>query len=93
MKTYGWQECASDEQGSRVAHRTAPWHVQLRCIVAAKSKAEVGRIVGENPRTLFNLGETGNDLEKRVAAIALGRVFITSLNHAPKIPEDFEEKE
>ena len=69
MKVYGWQgrriKCSPAENGSR----------QTREIVAAKSMAEVGRIVGEDPRRLFNLGTTENEAELEVALSDPGVVY------------------
>jgi len=44
-------------------------------VVAARSKAEVGRIYGQPPRRLFNLEETGNEVEEKVALRAPGTIF------------------
>ena len=70
LKVYGWQsfrpECRSDNNGNH----------QTREIVAAPSMAAVARIVGvKYPRQLFNLCETGNPKEHRIAMSEPGVVF------------------
>jgi hypothetical protein len=68
LKVYGWQGWRPAETGlgSRGATRE---------IVAARSMTEVGRIVGDRPDRLFNLGETGNAEEIRIATAKPGVVF------------------
>lgn len=58
----------------------APWNHQTREVVAARSKAEVGRIVGQDPRNLFNLGETGNKESVDLALSKPGVVFWRGLD-------------
>ncbi len=71
---YGWL-------GFRTEARTATnHHSQTREIVAARSKAAVGRIVGADPRSLFNLGTTGNADERATAQDRPGVVFWRPLN-------------
>lgn len=70
MEVYGWQSF----------RRGAPGHGQTREIVAARSKTEVGRIVGRNPRQLFNLERTGNALELATALAEPGIVFWRDIN-------------
>jgi len=60
----------------RVQFPETPTHIrQTREIVAAKSMAEVGRIVGESPRNLTNLSESGNPAEIEIATSAPGVLF------------------
>lgn len=65
LKVYGW--CAHISNPERSWLGMSPWVNQCRCIVAAPSKAEVGRLVDRDPRQLFNLGETGNAKEIKIA--------------------------
>jgi hypothetical protein len=72
LKVYGWQSMRYECKGP---------HRQTREIVAAKSKAEVARIVGvKSPQALFNLGETHNALELSVALANPGVVFWAPIN-------------
>lgn len=68
LKVYGWigwrNECPPAANGNH----------QTREVVAARSMAEVGRIVGESPRRL-DMSETGNQGELTVALSAPGTVF------------------
>jgi len=70
LKVYAWQgwrsECSKAANGS----------MQTRELCAAKSKAAVARITGcKYAYQLFNLGETGNELEVKVALSEPGVVF------------------
>ena len=65
-KVYGWIGYRREAGGP---------HGQTREIVAAPSMAAVGRIVGENPRRLWNLGETGNAREIEAASARPGIVL------------------
>lgn len=58
-------------------------HNQTREIVAARSMAEVGRIVGEDPRRLHNLTDTANAEEIAVATAAPGEVRWSPLDAHP----------
>jgi hypothetical protein len=78
LVVYCWQRCGTDAEVKALCD--APWHVQHYGLVAARSKAEVGRIVGEPPRRLFNLGETGNREDCQAALSAPGVVFIRSMS-------------
>lgn len=65
LKVYGWE-----------GMRAPLSRNQTREIVAARSKAEVARIVGEKyPSNLFNLAETGNEGEIQKAMSEPGTVF------------------
>lgn len=65
MKVYGWQYIRRECQ----THTT-------REIVAAKSMAEVARIVGvKRPSQLFNLCDTGSEKEIQIAMSKPGVVF------------------
>lgn len=63
------------------------WHMagkQVRCVVAATSMKAVARIVGVNdPRQVFNLGETGNVQEHEVAMREPGVAMFSDLD-APR---------
>jgi hypothetical protein len=78
MKVYGWTAIL------RRAERDAlglPHHrIQARCIIAAPSMAAIGRILGVRPGSLFNLCETGNDEEIRVASAKPGTFFAATLD-------------
>lgn len=72
LKVYGWSGFRSEAPG---------YHHQTREIVAATSKAEVARIVGDkSPRKLVNLSETRNPKEVAVAMSRPGVVFWRGLN-------------
>jgi hypothetical protein len=71
LKVYGWQGWRREAPG---------WHHQTREICAARSRAEVGRIVDRKPSALFNLEETGNDEELKVALAQPGVVFWRGLD-------------
>jgi hypothetical protein len=76
LKVFGWIGWRTGV----VVHPHAPWNHQTYEIVAAQSQAEVGRIVGEDPRRLHNLSETSN-AEAVVQALAEpGVVFWRGLN-------------
>jgi len=67
VKVYGWQNFRNGKQ--------------TREVVAASSKAQVARIVGETgPWKLFNLGETWNKLENETAMSKPGAVFYQDIN-------------
>jgi hypothetical protein len=69
MKVYGWQD-----------HRNGVG--QVRAIVAASSKAAATRCAGEtDARRLFNLCETGNDIELQVARAKPGVVHWVSMSN------------
>lgn len=74
MKVYLWLGHAPE------GHPERPWVTQCDCIVAAKSKAEVGRILGFDPRRLFNLEETGNAEQIEVATAKPGTIFWRHIN-------------
>jgi len=69
LKVYRWQswrsECPATANGSR----------QTEEIMAARSMAEVMRIVGGTRSEFFNLGETGNKESCAVALAEPGVVF------------------
>ncbi len=70
MKVYGWQgnrfECPPAANGGH----------QTREVVAAHSKAEAARLAGVNyPSQLFNLGESGNEHDAKIARSSPGSVF------------------
>jgi hypothetical protein len=74
LKVYGWD-------GFRYPTPTS--RVQTREIVAARSMAEVARILGvKSPRSL-DLVETGNDREIAVAMAEPGVVFWQKINARP----------
>lgn len=65
LKVYGWTAIIRDPERAKLG---MPQHmIQCRCIVAASSMAEVGRLVGRRAYQLFNLCETGNALEIEIA--------------------------
>lgn len=67
LRVYGWQSTRREATG---------WHKQTREIVAAHSLAEVARIVGvKSPASLFNLSETTNQIELKVAGSKPGVIF------------------
>lgn len=68
MKVYGWL-------GFRSHAATRHGHGQTREICAAKSKAEVGRLLGRDPRGIFNLDMTGNSAELAAALARPGVVL------------------
>lgn len=75
LKVYGWQgwrnECPAAPNGGR----------QTREICAAKSGAEVARIMGvSSPARLFNFCETGNSREIEIALRSPGTVFWRPIN-------------
>lgn len=78
LRTYGWTALIGPRL--REALGELAWIIQGRAVVAARSKAEVGRIVGRPPRQLFNLGETGNAEEKAAAEARPGVVLVHSMN-------------
>ena len=70
LKVYHWLGMTDVKWEER------PWVGQVDCIVAAKSMAEVARLMGEkSPRSLFNLSETWNDEDKAVAMSKPGTIF------------------
>jgi hypothetical protein len=90
LKTFGWCWNASSPEERKVAERRGEWHSQLRMIVASTTKAAAARAVGQEPRQLFNMGETWNPVSKALAEGSPGTVFIAPLNDARKT-EDYEE--
>jgi hypothetical protein len=78
VKVFGWLTAAPETAARKLSDLGVPIHHlnQVRAIVAAKSQAEVARIVGEpHPRRLFNLTETGNETECQVALARPGIVL------------------
>ena len=74
LKVWGWQ-------GTRLEARIdRNFHGQTREIVAAASRAEVGRIMGVPARSLFNICETGNKRELEIARANPGVVYWAPLN-------------
>lgn len=72
MKVYGWQSTRFKAGGA---------HNQTREIVAAKSMAAAARAAGyERPAQMFNLGETWNADELRVALADPGAVYWSPIN-------------
>jgi hypothetical protein len=71
LRVYRWQSYRRECPGT---------HSQTEEICAAPSKAAVGRIVGTNPRVLFNLGETGNAESIMQAMSEPGVVFWQPIN-------------
>lgn len=80
LKVYAWQ--SHRREASR---RTANSSGQTHEIVAANSKAEVGRIVGVRPTQLFNLGETGNKIDIATATSRPGVVFWCPIDEAHRV--------
>lgn len=88
MKVYGWM---SHMTPTRIAEHFpgTPRHlVQVRMVVAARSRAEVMRLgaaagVGRanNPRDYFNLGETGNPESLAAALAEPGVILWQPLDH------------
>lgn len=76
IKVYGWTSFYPRGFSTRTKN--------CRMFVAAKSKAEVGRIMDTAPHNLQNLSETGNTREIEVANQAPGFVFLwDEINHTP----------
>lgn len=76
LKVYRWLDSnKTDAKSPRGA-----WVNQTSCIVAAHSKAEVGRITNEKPSGLFNLSETGNAQDIATALSKPGVVFWKFVN-------------
>ena len=70
LKVYHWLDMTS------VKWEECPWVRQVDCIVAAKSKAEVARLMGEKyTHNLFNLSETWNDKDIALAMSKPGTIF------------------
>lgn len=68
FKVFGWLSHAPKDHPAREHMKS--WHSDLRCIVAAKSKAAAARAAGYGrPSQMFNLGETGN--EEEIAAASM----------------------
>ncbi len=81
LKVYGWTALIREPERSLVgieAHR-----IQGRCIVAASSMAEVGRLLNRRPGSLFNLCETGNAQELTIA-LAKPRTFFAAKLDGPR---------
>lgn len=79
LKVYGWCACLSDD-GLRERMGLAQWSNQVRCIIAARSKAEVARLLGTTVARIFNLCETGNATEIAVATEAPHCFFVAPLH-------------
>ena len=78
MKIYGWTEPIGTETAFLLGDER--WHCQARAFVAAKSMADVARLVGERyARNLHCLQETGNDEEIATAMSKPGTVFLRSM--------------
>lgn len=72
LKVYGW---------SGMRHEAPGPHHQTREIVAATSKAAAARAAGyKGPWQMFNLCETGNELEVTLATSSPGVVFWCSIS-------------
>lgn len=78
LRVYGWTAHVS--QSVRIQLGLRPWIIQARAIVAAKSLAEVGRLVDRPPRQLFNICETGNAREIATALEKPHTVFASALD-------------
>lgn len=75
MKVYSWTAYhIRDVPRQRYIHT-------FRCIVAAKSKAEVMRLTGCTKAGLFNLGEACNEEDVALALSAPGTVFAQESYH------------
>lgn len=72
LKVYHWLDMAKD---SKIRSPEGAWVRQIDCIVAAYSKAEVGRIMNEKPTNLFNLSQDANDQAVETALTKPGVVF------------------
>lgn len=80
IKVYVWQ-------GFRTPLSTTTRRVQSREIVAARSKAEVARIVGvKSPSALFCLGETKNQRAVAAAMAEPGTIFWRDIDASPEDP-------
>lgn len=71
LKVYGWLFHRAEAKNNSQ---------QTREICAATSMREVGRITGQKVSNLFNLCETGNDEELRVALAEPGIIFWRELD-------------
>jgi len=78
LVVYCWQRYTGTAAETK-ALGDEPWHRENYGLVAARSRAEVGRIVGKDPRRLFNLGQTWNEKDCEAALSAPGVVFIRSM--------------
>lgn len=87
LKVYGWTALLTEADRKRLGDKD--WITQCRAIVAARSKAEVGRIVNRTPAHLFCLCETGNAVEREVALADPGQVFITSNHQSARKAEHY----
>lgn len=71
LKVYGWKGMRSEARTPR-----NPYDAQTREIVAAHSAAEVARIADvPRPDHLFNLSETGNAFEIKLAMTFPGQIL------------------
>ena len=80
LKVYGWT--AYHLRGIEKKQ----FNHSFRCVVAAGSKAAVLRLLGVRAASLWELQETSNDQEIRVAMAKPGAVFYKaggSLSHEP----------
>ena len=79
LKVYSWETPTT--QAETKALGDEPWQAQAVAFVAARSRAEVGRLAGvDRPSQLFNLGETGHSIDCATARARPGVVFIRSMN-------------
>ena len=60
---------------------------QARFVCAAKSKAAAARSVNDEPRRLFNFGETGNDNDCNTALAEPGVAFVRTLDYSAAQPD------
>jgi hypothetical protein len=81
LKVYSWQGYRASASRASASGSGA-----TREIVAAKSKADAARLAGEDhPRRMFNLHETGNDVEIQVALARPGVVHWVAMSG----PDDY----
>lgn len=77
LKVYGWTALLRTAERQQLG---LPSHViQCRCIIAAESMAEVGRLTKQRPTNLFNLCETGNAREIEIAMQKPKTFFVAPL--------------
>ena len=87
LRVYGWTAAfyLPPDHEMLKDPRVRPWHRQQRAIVAATSQKEAARIAGaDRPSQLFNLSETGNDIELSVALAEPGVIFVGEATGARK---------
>lgn len=78
LKVYGWVGYTSDP---RSVNRHGRHQVQTRCVMAARSVAEVVRVSGiPRNQIVANLATTGNPREIEVAMVEPGTVFWKALD-------------